>query len=985
MCKAENCPRTRPLKKGRGQQYGIPDDTIPAGARVCNTCQCKSVRTRYPNCPLPTCPNPKDRAKRLRNIPARLYELAPDVRDPIMQEFQIPAQASRCCSACLMRIRRKLDPHVNFTDEERRTDGDESDVSTSSCDEREPGGSDTASVESPENPQRHNSLTKDLVQKPQIQMVSTAGNMGPVGGMTAVTINSLTTTTDTANLATSISGSGSNAVTIPKSDERLLPPLGHAPKNKTKTSEEYDSSATETADEENENSPANRQSPKVILNSTNTMGASNNSSSSTSSGLMVHSTASGLGPPPPTTSSSINGPLPPTAVSAAVSAAAAAAQDPKQVTSRDLQDFLFTVIERSLKQKGPPPSKPTNTTAANQSNQSNQTNQLANPHMVSSMSKPPIQLSVDSSNQNLNQNNSRRNVVDVISSSTISSNSNINSSSSSNSSGNNNSSSNNSNNDVTIVREYRNDGPLKHQPQAHGQPILLGSGGSSSAMSAASANSVQNLNVRQSQQPPPMSSNVTVSSGGHPENLATLSVVNSYIPGQHLPPPPPSHSMLHHQQHDIKATITPVMKTGKTATPPHVVAPPPDTIIYATSSRNNEPEPQTLDLSIKKPSRDGPSPHNSSSNASSSSGGGDTSSRHQQPPPSSSVKHVGNAPSMYRGGEPSPLIGAPPNHAYLYHPHPASVGKVPPPGSLYVSQVPVPMSITQQPPQGVPVGGSSGRGGQSSQQPSSQPPPSHMQMSSAVQHGKGMSGVNKMPPKLSPQLIHPPPPHSHGQAPSPSQQQQQQQQLLVGPKGSITHGTPVNNAAQQIIVHSAPAGATLSPKFDNLLRQTPPSSAVGGESNKLGSITQGTPIHLPAHLDSKRAYEYAYKSSQRQSPAQQQQHHPPPPPQQSSPQGPPQNTYTVGPYSRAPYTVEQSPVLSTRQIVMHDYITSQQMQGQQQRNVPRSGSANSAGAPGSGKESPLPRNSTSGLVYYDKERGRTEYTSRASPAEHANR
>lgn len=912
---------------------------------MCNTCQCKSVRTRYPNCPLPTCPNPKDRAKRLRNIPPRLYELAPEVRDPIMQEFQIPAQATRCCSACLMRIRRKLDPHVNLTDEERRTDGDESDVSTSSCDEREPGGSDTASVESPQA-QRHNSLSKDLVQKPSPLLTA---------NKTSIDVNNSTApdTTTAPNLAVSVASSGggsgirvSNTQIIAKSDERLLPPLGHAPK-KQKTSEEYDSSATETADEENENSPANRQSPKVILNNTN----SSNTGSCSSSSVVV-TVASGLGPP----ASSVNGPLP----------LSAAGQDPKagHVRPCDLRGYLDQVIERTLKNNGPPPAKPA------QSN--NQSNKVTNPHLVGMAGKQPLQLSLDSSaggnNNSGSTNNNRRN--DVISSSTGSSANNASSVS--------NSSNNNSNNDVTIVREYRNDSSIKHQPQAHGQPLIV-SGGS------ASANSVQNLNVRQSpaSQAPPSTLPSTQASI-HPENLATLSVVNSYMPVQHLPPP--SHGMLHHQQHDIKATITPVLKTGKTSTPPHVVvAASPDTIIYATS-RNNEPEPQTLDLSIKKPSRDGSSPHNSSGSTSSTSGigsensgsGCNVTSRHQQPPPSSGVKHVGNAPSMYRGAEPSPLIGAPPNLGYLYHHHPATVGvgKVPPPGSLFVSQVPVPMSVTQPP--GAPVGSSTQRC------PPSQPPPSQPQISS--QHGKSVgSGVNKMPPKLSPQMILSLPPHSH-KAPSPSQQQQQQpQQLLVGPTGSITHGTPVNNATQQIIVHPAPSGATLSPKFDNLLRQTPPSAAASSESNKLGSITQGTPIHLPAHLDNKRAYEYTYKSSQRQSPAQQQQqHHAPPPQQQSSPQGLPQNAY-VGPYSR-PYAVEQPPVLSTRQIVMHDYITSQQMQGQQQRNVPRSGSANSAGTPvSSGKESPSPRNSASGLVYYDKERGRTEYSSRASPADHVNR
>lgn len=47
--------------------------------------------------------------------------------------------------------------------------------------------------------------------------------------------------------------------------------------------------------------------------------------------------------------------------------------------------------------------------------------------------------------------------------------------------------------------------------------------------------------------------------------------------------------------------------------------------------------------------------------------------------------------------------------------------------------------------------------------------------------------------------------------------------------------------------------ATLSPRFDGILRQTPPSG------DKLGSITQGTPVHLPPHhlTDKQRVYDYS--------------------------------------------------------------------------------------------------------------------------------
>lgn len=57
------------------------------GARVCNTCRCKYVRSRFTACPLPTCPNSKDRVKRLRSLPKRWNELPQNVRDPIIEEF----------------------------------------------------------------------------------------------------------------------------------------------------------------------------------------------------------------------------------------------------------------------------------------------------------------------------------------------------------------------------------------------------------------------------------------------------------------------------------------------------------------------------------------------------------------------------------------------------------------------------------------------------------------------------------------------------------------------------------------------------------------------------------------------------------------------------------------------------------------------------------------------------------------------------------
>lgn len=156
----------------------------------------------------------------------------------------------------------------------------------------------------------------------------------------------------------------------------------------------------------------------------------------------------------------------------------------------------------------------------------------------------------------------------------------------------------------------------------------------------------------------------------------------------------------------------------------------------------------------------------------------------------------------------------------------------------------------------------------------------------------------------------------------------------------------------------------MSPRFDGILRQTPPSG------DKLGSITQGTPVHLPPHhLTDKQRVTYDYYKNSRQSPAQ--------PPQQPSPQAP-----TFGsPYQVRPpgaYAIDQTAQLSSRQLIMNDFITSQQMLGQQARGR-------------SDKESPSPRSASvagSPALYYaekEQQRQRAEYLSRASPAEHINR
>ncbi|EDS36387.1 conserved hypothetical protein [Culex quinquefasciatus] len=822
VCKTELCPRTRPLERGRGAQYGIPEEAIPPGARVCNTCQCKSVKSRYTHCPLPTCPNPKDRVKRFRNLPPRLFELAPEIRDPIVQELQIPPNVSKCCTACLTRIRRKMGPHLfgtNLTDDEvarmkkllqdvgpkwnqlaealnktpvalksfyfhykkkcgfdaavteyykqhpgedRRpamTDGDESDLSASSSDERDGSSDTTASAESPNNSVPLN-VTKD-----EINTVPEALAPPP-----------LTKSFD--------------------DDLRLLPP-GQPPR-KQKLTEEYDSSATETADEENETSPANRQSPKVHYPPMNPV-------------ISVHHPLQ-------------NGP-----------------RLGEVGSPQNVRDAIQHVIERSLKSN----------------------------NMMSGSVKPPTMKPM---------------------------------------------------NDSPFVRDYRD---LSKGP------------------------------------PPPTSIQRS-------EGMATLSVVNSHAPHGQL---------ISHHPHSIgsqiQATITPVphqQQQQQSGPPPtsqpqpmqQQQQPPPSSQSVSSSEKDvpvvflRDPEPQTLDLSIKKPQRDNfpPPAHNSKPPSLASTQGTLTlythGSRTEFPPPSQQQQQ--NIPTH----------GTPYGLSF----HGDSMGRPSKSPSGYITTLSGGPTLTlnqgggppNQPPNSV-IGG---RGGPMQQQQhtiSLTPPP--MKKSNA--------------PKLSPKMQ---PQHQQQQVQSGMQQPPPQSAHGGGPKGSITHGTPVNAAGQQIIIQGQ---TTLSPRYDNMLRQTPPSS-----NDKHGSITQGTPVHLSHALPDKRsAYEYKSAYNNRQSPAQVSQ-----PPPQGSPQAPPpQFAYSrTGPtFSLEP----PPPQFSSQQIIMNDYITSQQMQG---RNAGSAGGSSGGGGRPE-KESPSPRSvptsSPASLLFSVPDRSdrssRPEYLSRASPADHVNR
>ncbi len=88
VCKTE-AVSSRALPKSDATQYGLKEEDITPGARVCNLCRCKSVRSRFTQCPVLTCPNTKgNRIKRLRSMPCKWAELPQQVKQPVIMEFR---------------------------------------------------------------------------------------------------------------------------------------------------------------------------------------------------------------------------------------------------------------------------------------------------------------------------------------------------------------------------------------------------------------------------------------------------------------------------------------------------------------------------------------------------------------------------------------------------------------------------------------------------------------------------------------------------------------------------------------------------------------------------------------------------------------------------------------------------------------------------------------------------------------------------------
>ncbi|KAI5695968.1 hypothetical protein M8J76_008920 [Diaphorina citri] len=99
---------SRRLLRSHASQYGVAEDDIPIDARVCVSCRA-SRRNRFTCCPIPSCVNhTTNRAKRLRLLPSKFHSLPPHLKSTLANEFQITPSITKCCSLCYTRVQKRL-------------------------------------------------------------------------------------------------------------------------------------------------------------------------------------------------------------------------------------------------------------------------------------------------------------------------------------------------------------------------------------------------------------------------------------------------------------------------------------------------------------------------------------------------------------------------------------------------------------------------------------------------------------------------------------------------------------------------------------------------------------------------------------------------------------------------------------------------------------------------------------------------------------
>jgi hypothetical protein len=102
--------RSRPISRSQAAQFGLNENDIQSGDRVCTNCRCKSVRKRYKatQCPIPTCPAKRARIKRLRSLPAKWTEIPEDRREAIIAKYRKSTKTVYTFSDCRVMLDSKF-------------------------------------------------------------------------------------------------------------------------------------------------------------------------------------------------------------------------------------------------------------------------------------------------------------------------------------------------------------------------------------------------------------------------------------------------------------------------------------------------------------------------------------------------------------------------------------------------------------------------------------------------------------------------------------------------------------------------------------------------------------------------------------------------------------------------------------------------------------------------------------------------------------
>ena len=103
--KVENSSKSKPVTLTNYQLYGLTNDNVKLGMRVCLMCHFKTVRR---DCPIESCKTPRRKVKKLKLLPPQWFDLSSDQKMFFANDLNIPIDTKIACQRCVMRIARKL-------------------------------------------------------------------------------------------------------------------------------------------------------------------------------------------------------------------------------------------------------------------------------------------------------------------------------------------------------------------------------------------------------------------------------------------------------------------------------------------------------------------------------------------------------------------------------------------------------------------------------------------------------------------------------------------------------------------------------------------------------------------------------------------------------------------------------------------------------------------------------------------------------------